>query len=144
MSGTLLGPDLGGAGDGHVEDDGGDSLGYRHHQPLPARPRQLGHANTKLVWIFAMYGATNNQICRVCPSAWECSAVLVYLNTGSNIETKGQMSGPKPEPASGGKRGKGLGARVTRYPAPAARGLHTEQGPGGGKLTLMLGIITVS
>ena len=41
----------------------------------------------------------------VCPSAWQCSAVLVYLNTRSNIETKGQMSGPKPEPASGGKRG---------------------------------------
>ena len=33
------------------------------------------------------------------------SAVLLYLNTRSNIETKGQMSGPKPEPASGGKRG---------------------------------------
>ena len=48
------------------------------------------------------------------------NAMLLYLNTRSNIETKGQMSGPKPEPASGGKRGKGLGARVTRSPAPAA------------------------
>ena len=51
------------------------------------------------------YTATNNQIHRVCPSAWLCSAALLYLNTGSNIETKGQMSGPKPEPASGGGYG---------------------------------------
>ena len=65
------------------------------------------HTRTKLVWIFAMYGATPPQTTKyaVCPSAWLCSAALLYLNTGSNIETKGQMSGPKPEPASGGGYG---------------------------------------
>ena len=117
MSGTLLGPDLGGAGDGRggVEDDGGDSLGYSHHI----------HAITSLA---PAVGTRQHQagldICDVRsykqPNTLSVHlpgrAMLLYLNTRSNIETKGQMSGPKPEPASGGKRGKGLGARVTRQP----------------------------
>ena len=104
MSGPLLGRDLGaGDGRGGVEGDGADSLGYSHHMQLPAWPRQ-DQAGLDICDVRS-YTVTNNQIHRVCPSAWLCSAALLYLNTGSNIETKGQMSGPKPEPASGGGYG---------------------------------------
>ena len=140
MSGPLLGRDLGGAEDGRggVEADGGDSLGYSHHMQLPAwdkpGPSWSGYLRcTELPPQTTKY--------TVCPSAWLCSAALLYLNTGSNIETKGQMSGPKPEPASGGGYG-WLGLHGS--PAPAVRGLHTEQGQAGAELTQMLGVITVS
>ena len=52
------------------------------------------------------------------------------------------MSGPKPQPLACVWWEEGLGLHGS--PAPAARGLHTEQGQAGAKLTQMLGIITVS